>query len=458
MNFIRKYLALLIPVGIIFTAVALFVPTLLTGRAIHKGMQSRIAEGQNINSILHKTPPKAQADVEKLYQDQHKKDADEVGRLIKQSTQRELISYKIFPQPKDTSQQIFIQFGGQYRVAIEELIKSIGARDAPSDIDIRKETESEGSVSGGFGGRLGSLGGFVGGRFGGMSGLSSRQSAHSALIDPICYKRAESIPVYANPNLFDWYAFWEDYEYQGSKKAIEDCWYSQMAYWIYEDVVETIKAMNAGSDCVYTSGVKRLVGVNFSKPADYADMTMATVVGDDRPEYIMDNMSGILGTDPWTDRICNNSIDVVHFSVSVIVDSKAFIPFIKELCSEKEHKYREGYLENGEEKIYKHNQITVLESKIEPVDHTAVEHEYYRYGDSAVVRLSLICEYVFNRSGYDKIKPEPINELLNPSTAKEGSTSSGTAKSKSSTTGTTSSKDKSEGTLKSKRELDMEEL
>jgi hypothetical protein len=123
--------------------------------------------------------------------------------------------------------------------------------------------------------------------------------------------------------------------------------------------------------------------------------------------------------------MCDDDIDVVHFCVSVIVDSKSFMSFIKELCSEKEHRYREGYSSSGPERTFKHNQITVLESKIEPVDRTAIQHEYYRYGDSAVVQMSLICEYIFNRSGYDRIKPEPVKELLGQSAAKEGVSASG---------------------------------
>ena len=240
---------------------------------------------------------------------------------------------------------------------------------------------------------------------------------------------------------------------------MKDCWHSQVAYWIYEDVVETIKAMNAGSDCVYTSPVKRLLGVSFKSPVDYVDTSrMLFVAVTDEPGYVTDNSPGMLGVEPWTGRICDDDIDVVHFSVSVIVDSKAFMPFIKELCSEKEHKYREGYSTSGQERIYKHNQIAVLQSAIEPVDRTANEHEYYRYGDGAVVRLSLVCEYIFNRSAYDKIKPEPVKELLAQSAATTQTSTSGSPQKKSSTKTKTSTKDKSKGTLRSRRSMDIEEL
>jgi len=455
MNFIRKYSVLLIPVGVIFVAVVLFVPTLLTGRSISKDMQASIAKGRKIASIRSKVPSRAQSDVEKLYQAEHKKDADGIVQLARRSTQRELISYKIFPKPEDTSQQIFVQFGAQYRAAIDDLIKSVNALDAPGDIDIRKETTTKGGSGGSVGG--GRLGGF--GRFGTITTGGKKESSRSAIVDAVCNKRAESIPVYANPNLFNWYRFWENYKYAGSNTATKDCWYSQVAYWIYEDVVETIKVMNAGSDSVYTSPVKRLLGVSFKSPVDYVDTSrMLLAVVDDEPGYITDNSPGMLGVEPWTGRICDDDIDVLHFSVSVIVDSKAFMPFIKELCSEKEHKYREGYSTSGQERIYKHNQITVLQSAIEPVNRTAKEHEYYRYGDGAVVRLSLVCEYIFNRSAYDKIKPEPIKELLGQSAATTQTSTSGSPKKKSSTKTKTSTKDKSKGILRSRRSVDIEEL
>jgi len=422
MRFIRKYSAFLMPVGIVFVAVVLFVPTMLTGRSIRKDMEASKTQGSKIASMQNNTPPKAQANVEKLYQSEHKKDVDEVVQLARQSTQRELISYNIFPKPKDTSQQVFIQFGAQYRTAIEELIKGMDALDAPSDIDIRKETETDADWADlDIGGRFGMLG---------MSGRTTgkKKNSRDAIVDAVCYKRAEAVSVYANPNSFLWYGFWESYTYSGLDAALEDCWHSQVAYWIYEDVAATINNMNAAFDCVYNSPVKRFVGVSFSRPAEYVDTTgmgYSAVSVSDEPGYIIDNGPSVLGVQPWTGRICNDDIDVIHFNMSVILDTKSFMPFMKELCTQKEHKYREGYSLNGTERTFKHNQITILQSKIEPLDRKAIEHSFYRYGDCAVARLSLTCEYIFNRSGYDRIKPEPIKVLLDQSAAKKDASNSG---------------------------------
>jgi hypothetical protein len=39
-------------------------------------------------------------------------------------------------------------------------------------------------------------------------------------------------------------------------------------------------------------------------------------------------------------------------------------------------------------------------------------HRLYRYGKNAVVELSLVCEYVFCKRGYDRIKPKVVEDEL----------------------------------------------
>jgi hypothetical protein len=52
----------------------------------------------------------------------------------------------------------------------------------------------------------------------------------------------------------------------------------------------------------------------------------------------------------------------------------------------------------------------VLESLIRSVDRDEQTHNLYRYGENAVVELQLVCEYIFNKQGYDSIKPELSNK------------------------------------------------
>jgi hypothetical protein len=422
MNFIKKYSTLLVPAVITLVALVVFVFVFLSQRALGNDITDKSLSPHNqIMSMLNKVPSAGQAQEEASYQEQHAKDAENIKRLAKESTQRDLISYKLFPEPKGTSSQLFIEFGNRYRSAIEELVNRIRALDAPTDIEIQNE---------------------AGGASSGSRVYRRTEEKQSALVDAICRRRAQEILVYANPSLFKWYDFWEDYEYAGADQALQDCWNSQVAYWIYSDVVETVMRLNEGSSSVLNSPVKRLLGVSFQEPVGYdasRRKSSSGLVIADNPSYVMLGGVGPLKVDSWTTRVCDDDIDIVHFSVAVVLDSRAVMSFMKELCSAKTHKHRKGYLEDGEESTFIHNQITILQSDIESFERKDELHEYYFYGDSASVRLNLICEYTFNCSGYDEIKPEVIKELLgqvmeeeDPSKSKSGAKSKPKSKSKSS--------------------------
>ena len=85
------------------------------------------------------------------------------------------------------------------------------------------------------------------------------------------------------------------------------------------------------------------------------------------------------------------------------------LKFMDALCSEKKH-YFTGYKDDQPPQQFKHNQITILQSNIEPVDRENQNHLRYRYGQDAIVQLNLICEYIFNKEGYDIIKPNSIKQ------------------------------------------------
>jgi hypothetical protein len=136
----------------------------------------------------------------------------------------------------------------------------------------------------------------------------------------------------------------------------------------------------------------------------------------DRPAYVRTAKDGL--SESCTGRYCTDDIDVTHFNFSVIVDTKSVLPFMKELCSAKEHQFR-GYPDPNKPdqtfepvQTFKHNQITILESKLGSINPNDMAHRYYRYGDETVVTLDLICEYIFNVEGYDKLLPEPVKKDL----------------------------------------------
>ena len=462
MSYIKKYSILLIPVGIALVGVVFIVLTMMTSKSLAKDMQAKsVGPGRTITSLLSKPVPDGQAKVEEAFQNDQSRDAEGVASLGKQCSMRELISYRIFPKPSDTSQQLFDEYGEKYNAGVKGLLSSMNALDAPGINEITKEigtavsnvrTPSR-SVSNYSDYGRGDSGRMPASRRAPVRSTRNRsqdnQNSQKAMLEAVCGRRAEEILVYANPNAFKWYDYWDNFAYDGADKAIEDCWYSQIGYWVYEDVVSTIKAINSGSENVHSSRVKRLIGVGFSKAVEieaprrgsigigggrgdygggrggYSDGGSGYGGSGDAADYIFNKSGGILGVEPWTARICDDDMDVIHFSVGVLVSSSGVMPFMKELCGNKEHAHRADFAENGAVANYSHNQITILKSEVLSIDRKEAEHEYYRYGDEAVVRLDLICEYIFNRAGYDTIKPDSIKEALGQSEESEGAGAAG---------------------------------
>jgi hypothetical protein len=378
-------------------------------------MKTSLGLLRSVLSWSEDVPSRDQTVIEKEYQDAHEKDAQAVEMRVKQCTMRNLISYRVFPKPIDTSVQVFTDFGKKFKEKIESLISKMNARGAPTDLEITAELTQSGHVDGARSTAFST----ASRRRLPIRGRKKRPTVDvgSAIKDAFLEKRAKEISVYASEHLFSLYDFWTDYEYLGIQ-AIEDCWYSQVALWLYEDAVDSIVAINRGSDEVLTSPVKRLVGVAFGGIAEYSDTSGSASrgrrnVSRDFPRYIIGDRSSGLQVEPWTTRKCDEDIDVVHFSVSVVIESNAVLSFMKELCRLKEHKFH-GFDGKAQEENYIHNQITILQYSQEPVIRDEIVHEKYRYGNAAVVKLNMVCEYIFYRNGYDEIKPEKVKELLTP--------------------------------------------
>jgi hypothetical protein len=398
LKFIRDYSSLVLPVVLTAVAVVVLVLTPLTGARLRNQInKDSISVGNKVQSLQKTAVSSSQSDIERDYQQAYKEDAEEIARLAMQSSQRQLLSYKIFPAPKDTSTMIFDEFGRQFRQNVNKLLTRINARDCPTDTELQRSLQGSGSSRSDRA----------------VSSLSRMSGEVEGMIqEELCRARANSIAVYANPQDLSGYEFWDKasardrkgqrFEYTGMEQAVKDCWYSQLAYWIIEDVIDTIAACNSGSNSVFTSPVKRLLAVNFTS-ADV--MTMGT--SEKKASYVFSSKDGL--SVPWTGRICDDYIDVVHFNLSVVLSTKAVLPFIQQLCSAKEHKFS-GFGGQEPEQVFRHNQITVLESNINSIDRNNKTHQLYRYGEDAIVELNLICEYIFNKAGYDEIKPESIKK------------------------------------------------
>ncbi len=400
MGFIKKHFFLIIPTTVTLVAIVLLTVSILMAESLQQQLEESVSLGRRIASYKDQKISSSQWELERQYQQVHGRDANEISTRARESSQRELLSYKIFPEPKETSTQIFINFGRNYRQALESLIGSIGALDRLTDAELNsllKQPTKEGE-SRAWGGPA---------TRGDLRLTGRRDETESTIIELICKQRADTIPVYGNPAKLSGYEFWDKFTYAGRQDAIEKCWYSQISFWIQNDIIDTIKAMNAGSSSVFTSPVKRILGISFNSP-----VREQVIAIEDMPRYVSSPTEGL--ATPWTGRMCNDDIDVVHFNVSVVITSKAILDFMQELCSEKEHFFN-GYFGNKQTQKLKHNQITVLRPEVRPVNPVESSIEGYYYGNDAIIRLDLTCEYIFNRGGYDAIKPKSIKQFLGQS-------------------------------------------
>ena len=382
---LRVYLVLIWPAVILLACGAVLTAAWLMGGSLkQKADRESVPMGNQVREMLKKLPAAGQAEVEKQYQDAYQQDANLIKLLSVESSQRELLSYDIFPQPKDTSTLLFTRFGAKFRQGVEGLIAKVRGGDCPSAEELNAARQT--------------------GKSPGFLGLSGAGGASSRIVEEICHARAKSVSIYANPETVSGYDFWKAYQYSNMDDSVKDCWFWQVGYWIIEDVFSTAGAMNAGSSSVLTSPVKRVEQVGFVRPEALLNAGAATT-SQERPKYV--NKPDEQLTESFTGRISNENIDVVHFSMVVVLSSKAIIPFMRELCSAKEHRFM-GFTGQEPAKVFKHNQITVLESRVKPVDLTSVEQRYYRYGSDSVVEVEFVCEYIFNKKGYDAVKPELI--------------------------------------------------
>jgi hypothetical protein len=428
----RNNLSLSVPVIIAVLAALLFIPTQLMSSKLKKQVeQESIKKGADRIATLEKTAvSREQYEKEAERQKAHTADANEIEKLARQTTQRELLSYVLFPEPDPNgfSGLIFQEFGQRFRKGIDAMVLSVNGRDCPTDAEIERGLESSPSLNRSRGMGLdfpmsrSSSRSTYGGLYGGSMRLGN---INRMIIDQMCLARAKEISVYVNPLDLSGYEYWKDYKYDTKKEdALRDCWYHQLAYWIIEDIFSTIRTMNSGYDNVLKAPVKRFMGITFTmglkRPRSGGGgvfrgigrrrAQQETKKEADMPVYAHNERDGL--SESCTGRYCSDDIDVTHFNFTVIVKTRSVLPFMKELCSGKEHVFR-GYPHGTDPpQTFKHNQITILESKLGSINLNDLTHGYYRYGDETVVSLDLVCEYIFDVGGYEKLTPEPVKKDL----------------------------------------------
>ncbi|MDT8302058.1 MAG: hypothetical protein RQ760_11285 [Sedimentisphaerales bacterium] len=468
----KNNIPLLMSVIITLIAVILLVTASFVSAKLTSEMQTTsVKMGKDVERELNSPPLSKTLEQERKLQEEHAKDANEIALLAKQTTMRELLSYDIFLDPNISSTVVFREFGKRYREAIDDLLVRVKAGDFPTEAELQKGLDESavnsrlrrgrgmmggmmGRSSPGMPGSMGPspmmgmspYGGGGGGRspmmgmspYGGGGrgvgrgvGAASRGAIPRSMIkgelelmviDEICRERAKSISVYANPIDLSGYEFWADYKLAVEpNEATQDCWYFQLAYWVIEDIFYTINAVNSDFDSVLTAPVKQLSQMSFNmglrRPGAgggvYTGRRQRSTKrksGDvDKPLYIYSNDDGLAESCTGRFTAVDSDNDVLQFNVSCVINIKSIMPFLKELCSAKEHKFR-GFAGDQPEQTFKHNQITVLESKFRSIEDDP--YSLYDFGDDPVVELDLICEYIFNPEGYEEIKPETVKAAI----------------------------------------------
>jgi hypothetical protein len=404
---VRNYSSFILPTALM--AVALFlllVPApLMSGRLKERMDKESADSGKRIKSLSSKGIVREQWKVEHNYQDALAKDANEIARLARQSSQRELLSYVIFPKPNETSTLIFEDFGRRYRSQLKKLIADLGGRERPTDIELLNSL-NKGTSSGNDTGRSFGIDRInIAERF----SYNKNNEVERTIVNELCLDVAESASFYVSLADIPGYKYWDTgsigtgYKYMSIEQSVRTCWFWQIGYWIIEDVLMTMSEMNTSCENVLDCPVKRLISVGFGDGTRSSDRSGAEHI---RPYYVMSTGDGIVKS--FTKRVSNGKFDVVHFSIVVMVNADDALLLMQELCSAKEHAFKGFSGNEPEQKKFKHNQITILDSSIEPVETDIAEHEFYRYGDDAVVKLEMTCEYIFDVAGYNQIKPESL--------------------------------------------------
>jgi hypothetical protein len=417
----------LVPILVAVVGLVILAAALVLGSKVRAQEKESVQTGKQIMSLAGQIKEAADARQMEPYVNAYAKDANAIENLMKGTTLRELLSYRIFPDTNERTTLLFEEFASHYLSGMDAMLQSVKAGTAPTLSEInaamRKAPQAGAGMYGGlYGGNAYARDDMMANVGMGSSMYGPGQSqistalmspAQRKIFDSTCTDKARSAGVYASPVNTAGYVYWTDWKFANRDAAYRDCWYWQLGYWIIEDVMTTIREMNKGSDNILDAPVKRLMNVNFALGRTggrgmrrIGRPTRGEKTGDN-PTYVTSARDAM--TMPCTGRYCNDQVDVVQFEVRVVVEAKAAMAFMKQLCAAKPHQFN-GWKNEGPLQKLQHNQITILESSTVPIAPDNPEHVVYRYGDAPAVELDLICEYLFDKPAYEYPKPQQVKD------------------------------------------------
>lgn len=435
MGFIKKNVFLFACVGIILAGGGIFAFSVVKQKSNLKELQQISFLCQGATELRSKVVYEAELKkLEEIY-GQAKASQQAAVNRARQTSRRKLLSSQVFPKLKNPMDKDirFQAFAGNYVDFIDDLMIELNAGknlSAEETQTIRDDylKDAEGTSS--------------------DDGEKDKQAVHiQLLINGARKEHADEISVYADRSAFCGYYNWKALPSSREEQyLLYDAWFTQVAAWVQQDVVKSIKQVNISANSVIDAPVKRLVSIGFgggmflSQPTRQETPPVNKIAGIQRPSgselylpaYVTENAkapSGRYGvtdvaaqntmTTPYTGNNCNDDIDVIHFDLVVIADSVRVNELINTLQSPKFELDDTTQAKNNER-----NQITVLQILIDPVNLQAEMDSGFYYGRADAKLFTITCEYFFFKSGYgsgdEKLVPQLVADVragLKPSPA-----------------------------------------
>lgn len=408
LSVLKNNVSVMISVILALLAILLFIPTQLLSSGLKKEIQRESLEKNankipGIQVISDEEMENARKDMDRVIAE-----ANSIALQAVETTKRELLRNDIFNlDPNDpnssVSQSIFFQFSQKYCGKINQFIEEHNAGMSPTIDEVEKVLDDAGVAD------ILSSGSAA---YSYDNAKSTKNKIVAMMIEQVCRSRAESSFVYVDPFQISGYGFWSEYQYSSWVQDVENCWYSQLGYWIIEDIFDTIVELNKDNKNLTSAPVKRLMKIYFTPAYEIQDFASETGLVSaqnysDRPIYVLS--TDIIPTETLTGRYCDDNYHVVHFGVKLVINTNDLLRFSRQLCSAKDHTYTD---KNGQTYNYKHNQVTILDMTVKSVDTNSEEHNLCWYGDADVSEVVLTCEYLFNKKGYEDVMPQSVKNLF----------------------------------------------
>lgn len=419
MQFIKTHLISLASGLVAVVAIAVLALG-MTRDTVREQMAKRVSEAGEIAQLQSDPKNEDVIAAEKLKGEKFQKEYEEVLKEAYRINKRTPLIESAFPKPDSEARRFEFQIA--YAQAVAKLPQRMVGGDIPNESDVEDERiniaeeqklEAEkqegGAKEQSITERLGnqppvapatpgvSIGGPAGGgRFGARGGMGMPMMAPGATnlnvpqgdpkYDPTfraIVTRAKSIRVYVSPLSFSLSPILET----TVAPKPDEMWYAQMGLWIQEDIVNAIAALNNDAARKVASGdvyvehmpVKRLEKVRLlGYVKKDALIPFPATDTSQQPEL----------RPTFTDRVGDDQIDVVRFTVIAVVDQRDLLRFIDAICRTN---------------FYHCTHVEYIAAPPEPG---------YLYGTAPVIRATVDFEGYFARKAYvDLMPPEVLTQL-----------------------------------------------